>query len=300
MKKYHCRKCQGIRNHEIVNELKTKGNEEHYFQWIETFSLIKCLGCDSISFLKIYSDTEMVNYDHEGVPNYYEEIDIYPKFLDKNRELNHLYHLPPKIKNIYLETVNALKNQLYILAAGGLRTTIEAICNHLKIRKGDLSTRIDLLTDKGYLTNNESKRLHSIRFLGNDALHEVDIPNEEHVNILFDIVNHLLENLFIQDSKIAKNIRIIDEYDDFKKAIINNIKKDMLNNIYSFSELLGTSKRLVKSKLLPNFKMEFDQEIENSKIDYIMYIEEAPEKKYKILKMPEFIFNNDLDFDFEF
>lgn len=232
----------------------------------------------------------MIYTDENGIPNYDEEVEIYPKYLEDVEELKFIWDLPPKIKSIYSETILALKNKLYILTAGGLRTTIEAICNHLKIKKGDLSSRIDLLHSKGYLSLNESKRLHSIRFLGNDALHDVEIPKKENVLILLEIVNHLLENLFIQDKKMGDSVaRIIDNFEDFTKAIRNNIDKDSINNIYSLNELLGNSRRLVKQKLFVEFEQKLIEEIENSNIDFLSLNSEP--NKYEVIKIPDFIFD---------
>jgi hypothetical protein len=287
-KKHYCRNCKGERNHKIVSEKKTGGSYDDYLQWSDYFYIIECLGCNNISFLKIYSDTEMMYYNEDGEPDYADKIEIFPLYLENLEELSHTYYLPPKIRIIYNETVSALKSKLYLLAAGGLRAIIEATCNHLKIKKADLSVRIDLLHEKGHLSLNESKRLHSIRFLGNDALHEIEIPNKGQINILLEIVNHLLENLFIQDKKLVDNIVIvIDKYDDFLKAIRNNITDKNIAEIKSINELLGKSRRLIKSKYFVGFVEQLNAEIKEAKIDFLSLEEDS---KYKIEKKSEFTF----------
>lgn len=288
---YYCRNCKGQRNQKIVAEKKTSGSVEDYIQWIDNYFIIECLGCNNISFLKIYSDTEMTHYNDYGEPDYDQDVQIFPLYLEDFDELNHTYYLPQKIRSIYNETITALKNNINILAAGGLRATIEAICNHLKIKKADLSVRIDLLHDKGYLSLNESKRLHSIRFLGNDALHEMEAPKNEQIAILLEIVNHLLENLFIQDKKIVDKIDIvIDKYEDFVKAIRNNINDKQIGEVKSINEILGKSRRLIKPKLFTSFVEELNNEIKESKIDFLSVNEEF-ENKYNIVKKPEFTFD---------
>lgn len=233
----------------------------------------------------------MTYYNEYGEPDYDEDIQIYPLYLEDIEELKHTYYLPQKIRSIYDETITALKNNINILAAGGLRATIEAICNHLKIKKADLSIRIDLLHDKGYLSLNESKRLHSIRFLGNDALHEIEAPKNEQIVILLEIVNHLLENLFIQDKKIIDKIEIvIDKYEDFIKAIRNNINEKQIGETKSINEILGKSRRLIKPKLFTSFVEKLNIEIAELKIDFITINEES-ENKYNIIKKPEFTFD---------
>lgn len=190
--KYFCRTCKGLRNHKEIHQEKTRGgDDEGYFQWIRNFSIIQCLGCETVSFLEIYGDTEMIEHNENGELDYYYDKSIYPNFLEKSDELENQYFIPESIRIIYKETISAFKANSYILTAGGLRAIIEAICNHLKIKKGNLADRIDLLHNKGHLTLSESKRLHSIRFLGNDALHEIEKPKKEQLYILLDIINHL-------------------------------------------------------------------------------------------------------------
>ena len=290
-KKYFCRNCKGNRNHKLIHEKKLRGDDaDGFIQWIEYYRLIECLGCETISFVKTYGDSEMSYIDDEGNMEYYDETIIFPHILKNGKELENSYYLPPIIKNIYRETLTSFKGEAYILTAGGFRAIIEATCIHLKIKKDNLSARIDSLQDKGLLTKNESKRLHSIRFLGNDALHEMKTPKKEHLLILLDIVNHLLENLFIQDKKIGDKIEIIiDEYKDFLKLITNKITEELLNQELSINEILGNSKRLVKSKDFFNkFIKEMNKEIEDGELDFLSIVDED---KYKIEKVPDNIFN---------
>lgn len=291
--KYFCRTCKGLRNHHELFIKKTNGDDgDGYFQWIENFSTIECLGCNTISFLKTYGDTSMVQPDEDGNPDYYFENVIYPSYLEKSYELVYLRHLPPAIKMIYSETIVSLKSNLSILTAGGLRAIIEAICNHLKIRNGNLEERIDLLHKKGHLTLSESKRLHSIRFLGNDALHEMEKPKKEHLFILLDIVNHLLSNLFINDKIIKGRIEtMIDNYDDFLKLVLNKINKNMLEQELTLNQILNKSKRLINKNNFNEFEQKFLDEIKSGEHDFITIIEKENEKIYKVIKQPEFTFN---------
>lgn len=139
---------------------------------------------EQFHFLMSYGDVSMVIYDQLGNQIYYQEENIYPYSLKNGRELEHLFYLPPNIRSIYVETLNALKAKAFMLSAGGFRAIIEAVCNHLNIKKTNLSSRIDLFHKKNFLTEKESRRLHTIRFIGNDALHEIEIPKENHLLIV--------------------------------------------------------------------------------------------------------------------
>lgn len=285
--KKHCNNCKGERNHTELFEKKIRGDDDG-FVWLEKSLVIQCLGCENISFLKIYGDMTMVDYDYEGNPNYYFDETIFPYFLEKGDEIKYQHHLPEAIKVIYIETISAFKANSYILTAGGLRAIIEAICNHLKIKKDSLEKRINTLHIKGHLTLSESKRLHSIRFLGNDALHEIAKPKKEHLYILLEIVNHLLANLFINDKIIKGKVdTIIDKYEDFIILMQNLISTDLVNKELNLTELLGKSKRLIDKTKITEFESNLVKEIKSGKLEFISLLSKNGIVIYKIEKVPE-------------
>lgn len=290
MKKTHCNNCKGPRNHKELFEKKTRGGEDDGFVWFEKFKVIECLGCENISFLKVYGDISMVDYDQHGNANHYDEETVYPYYLEKGEEIKYQHHLPSTIRIIYQETISAFKADSYILTAGGLRAIIEAICNQLKIKNDNLEKRIDSLHKKGHLTLSESKRLHSIRFLGNDALHEMAKPKKEHLYLLLEIVNHLLANLFINDKIIKGKVEtVIDKYEEFLNLIENLITEKLLKKELTLSELLGKSKRLIEKSKYPDFQSQFEKEVKSKKIDFLEInpISEEKETTYFIIKVPE-------------
>jgi len=291
--KAFCRTCKGVRNQNIKHELKFRGEYDEYIQWIKSYRIIECCGCETISFQEEYGNSEMVRFvDEEGNEEYYTDINIYPLYLEEGEILQYQQYLPKNIKTIYEETINALKIKAYILAAGGLRAIIESTCNHLKIKKGALTERIDLLYNKNHLTLSESKRLHSIRFLGNDALHEIEIPKTKHLYILLNIINHLLANLFINDKILKGTVdTIIDSYPDFIKLIENKISKDNIGMKVTLKELLGKSLRLIPNKKLSVLEDSMLSKIKEGKINYLKHIESKPVNKYEVLKEPEFSFD---------
>ncbi len=290
--KYFCRTCSGLRNHKQIHEEKRKGSEnEDSFQWVHKFLIIECLGCETLSFLEIYGDTGMITYSEEGPSDYYFDETIFPRYLE-TKPLEKSYFIPKMIKTIYDETIESFKADSKILTAGGLRAIIEATCNHLKIKKANLADRIDLLYKGGYLTLNESKRLHSIRFLGNDALHEMEKPKKEQLYILLDIINHLLGNLFINDKKIEGKVdTIIDKYEEFLKLIQNKIKKEMVNHEYTVEQIIGKSKRLVPAVNYKYFIDKFKHDVEENKHNFITVRTTTKKVIFKIIKEPDFAFD---------
>lgn len=100
MQKYFCKYCKGLRNHKNLHKVERRGSEdEGYIQWYTSFSIIECFGCENISFLKVYGDSEMIHSGVDDEPSYYFDKNIYPLFLESSEKLNYLYaRISSKIK----------------------------------------------------------------------------------------------------------------------------------------------------------------------------------------------------------
>ena len=71
----------------------------------------------------------------------------------------------------------------------------------MEIRQSDkLDGKISGLREKGILTKNKAELLHAHRYLGNDALHELQVPSVEELRLGMEIIEHVLVELYeIQD-----------------------------------------------------------------------------------------------------
>ena len=64
------------------------------------------------------------------------------------------------------------------------------------MRKNDLRGKIEGMLEKGLITPGQRDILHEHRFLGNEALHQLDTPNSQELNLAIDIIEHTLEHLY--------------------------------------------------------------------------------------------------------
>ncbi|RYZ83790.1 MAG: DUF4145 domain-containing protein [Proteobacteria bacterium] len=108
--------------------------------------------------------------------------------------------LPYKIENIYQETFLALNQGQRILAGIGIRALIEAICNNRKVT-GTLEKMINKLVVSNALRQAEADILHKMRFMGNEAAHKTSALSENSLSLAFDIVEHLLVNVFLLEKR---------------------------------------------------------------------------------------------------
>jgi len=170
---------------------------------------------------------------------------IYPNVQERRAEMKDAYLLPEKIYTLYQEVLAALWVGSYTLAAGGLRAIVEATCVVLKIRGDELTGKISKLQEKGYISQKEADRLHAIRFMGNDSLHQMRVPDEDQVIIVLEITEHLLDSLFLLDMR-AKEVRletVISDYKEFLKLLKSKLKAVEPHTEISLKKILGLSAR---------------------------------------------------------
>ncbi|MCK0538469.1 DUF4145 domain-containing protein [Alcanivorax quisquiliarum] len=184
--------------------------------------MLKCRGCRTISFRRVIRDYESAypvdeRNDEWHVP---EDVTNYPSILEGHKELGDIWEVPAIVRDIYTQSVQAIKEQSNTLAGIGLRATIEAICNDQSIKGRTLEKRIDALAKGGLISQKDAERLHAIRFLGNDAAHEIKRADAANLLIALRIIDHLLVTIYILDNEANGRLdTIIKTFDQFEALL---------------------------------------------------------------------------------
>jgi len=214
-----CPLCKANTNHDVIEEVKrhyTPANTPDMqidFYW-HTLQIVACRGCETYSFRQEVVCSEDID-SHTGAPE--TRVTSYPgappTTIVPEHEIKALGGTPPTVRRIYRETIEAFNRDMHTLAAGGLRALVEAICADKGIADGPVEVaapgggtkvvrnkklvgKIAGLAEKGYLTEQHAKALHEHRFMGNDALHELRVPEAEDISLAIELVEHTLENLY--------------------------------------------------------------------------------------------------------
>lgn len=232
----YCNSCKRKTYHTVEGEHNEESKAD-YNQYKLSHRIVKCKGCNTVSFRQEYHDFEQAWKDEMGEWDYPLEVEIYPRATKENISKA---HLPDLVDEIYTEACAAYSQKSLILAGIGLRATIEAICNDQSIGGKELSTRINNLVSKGLISKKDSLRLHSIRFLGNDAAHEIAKPSEKSLRAALTIVEHLLTTVYILDGESkGQLISIIEDYPAFEDALMRNIEKLQPGDEFPLVHILG-------------------------------------------------------------
>jgi hypothetical protein len=271
MSKDYCPSCYQNTNHRSLFKEHIGSKNYEDFHWSEDYEVIRCEGCENIQYRTTYSDESMTAYHPDGDYEVdYSDYKYYPKNLKGHKILKNIYHIPDKIRIVYIETIEAMKNNCYLLSAVGLRAIIEAICIEQNITGRNLELKINNLSKNKLITEKDSNRLHTIRFLGNDSVHEMEVPKEDKLNIALKIVESLIDNLYLID--IDANIlldTIITDYEMFRNLFVRKFIPIAQNEEKSIKELLGKDYRRIETSYIANFTQQIMDEINNNIIGNI-------------------------------
>lgn len=206
-----CNKCKIYTNQEIITEHVIEDTDIYTNLWtIDKFQIVKCLGCDTIRFRKLYTDTQQdaaaaqYGYEFDGWSQ-----ELFPTRGNSTKDFS---NVPKKILSIYNETLTALFNNQAVLCATGLRAIIEGICNDrgLLIEEEEVKSFVSLkqkigrLVTNGLMTAPHANILHELRFLGNYAVHQLLPPSANELKIAMDILEHMMENIYELLPKVQK------------------------------------------------------------------------------------------------
>lgn len=259
-----CSRCKIKTNHIVHSEHEEEGNPAEY-HYMRKHQIIKCNGCDTLSFRRIYIDYENAWPNGEDEWEIPTDINIFPPVSVANIACD---YLPSIVGSIYIETCDAYAQGSWTLAGIGFRTTIEAICNDQEIPGKELSTRITNLAAKGLISKKDSTRLHTIRFMGNDAAHDIKRPSKSHLDAALIIVEHLLTTVYILDLETRDLDGVVEEYEAFEKLLVKKLVGFSVGDSYPISKYLGKDLRKISGSA-KKFESELNKRIGKKEFGFL-------------------------------
>jgi hypothetical protein len=236
-----CNTCKRKTWHDIEGIHSVTHTDDYHCS--EHHILLKCRGCETVSFQYAIDRYEDAYPEYDGEWHVPRDVEVYPK---PNKVRLKTFPLPEIVEAIYVESCNVYRDGSLLLAGIGFRATIEAICNDQNIKGKELSTRINNLATQGLISKKDSKRLHSIRFLGNDAAHDLKIPSKKNLEAALTIVEHLLTTVYILDYESKDKLeQLIEEFEVFTDLLEKKIENYNTGDEYPLQMYFGRDMRLL-------------------------------------------------------
>lgn len=260
--KCYCPSCEHYTNHEVLHTEVEQGDDDDYW-WRRNYSIARCCGCEQLIILTETPEEGDVEYDENGnqyVPTRYK---TYPTHEPIAKGLMNLWPTPESISNAYKETLTALNNNCFLLAAAGFRMIIEAVCLENNIQGKPLESKINNLCKKDIITRRDRDRLHSIRFMGNDSVHQIKSPTKEELLLVLDIVNIMLKNLYILENKCSSILDgPIKDFEEFEALLEKGIKNRNIGEVDVLKNIVPKDRRLIHEDL-KDFECELQDRIKS-------------------------------------
>ncbi len=206
VKRIYCNTCKGQTNHELKSVQERKSSDAdfeknplndagQYEEWTYLFWI--CRGCETASLEEDH--VVYIDGNEQYVPAFY------PRRESNSLTAKTFLQLDEKLTDIYEEVIKCFNNEAWILCAVGLRALLEGICADKKIAGRSLFDKIEGLNK--HLPLNIVESLHSFRFIGNDAAHELQAPLQKDLQVAIEVMEDLLNFLYELDYK-ARSISL--------------------------------------------------------------------------------------------
>jgi hypothetical protein len=202
--KFYCTNCKKITKHDLLyDESESYVLKNGTCTW-KTYDMIRCLGCENISFHFSECRTRTSNPESEVLSA---KSEYYPKRNTCREPIEEIEKFPEMAQKVYRELLKVINEDTPLLSAIGLRALIESVCRDQSFTWNNLYEGIEDLSLNGILSMTQVEFLHTCRFLGNIAAHEIIAPSRDELIAALDIVETLLKTIYILPDK-AKSIDI--------------------------------------------------------------------------------------------
>ncbi|UGA37590.1 DUF4145 domain-containing protein [Chromobacterium haemolyticum] len=186
---------------------------ENSVNGINNHYILQCMGCDVVFYQRNSWDSESIEsrVGRNGEEEAYFSISIktFPEAQEKELKPDWVWEIFKKDVQLYHildQTYDAYKSGGFILASVGLRTVVDRATELLKIDPGyELSKKVDLLLENGYIGATEAEILKVVVDAGNASAHRGWSPNHLEFQDLIKPVEKFIERTFIV-GKVALDI----------------------------------------------------------------------------------------------
>jgi hypothetical protein len=105
--------------------------------------------------------------------------------------------LPSNIQDLMWEVHFAVNKELSALPSMGLRAVVDWVCNDKVGDVGGLSRKLNVLTEQGYITQNDKEIIENVIEVGHASVHRSHFPRPVELELVVRIIEHLLEGVYI-------------------------------------------------------------------------------------------------------
>ena len=195
---------------EDKSEWESSDYDEGSISGATLHELLKCAGCDFVSLRQTEWFSE--HYDDSGQPvpevRYFPHASLrrFPQWLPQLECDNSSAEFVPRLlRQIY----SALDAGSYELATMGIRSVLDmAVVDH-DDDEGFFGEKLSRLEERGRIAKKQVEELKTLFDLGSASIHRGFAPTRQQVLDALDIVEPLIQSLYLHPNQTAKLARVI-------------------------------------------------------------------------------------------
>jgi hypothetical protein len=172
------------------------------FGYDETWEIFQCQGCDGI--------VARVRLDGPSFYDGPEEL-FYPERITSHHKKRHILGLPHRLADIHDGVIDAFNHDHLVLCVAGLRILIEGLCADRGVTKGPDAKGKTVKNLEGKINGLERivpprivENMHALRFLGNAAVHELELPHKDDIELALTVVEDICYVVYDLDHRAKR------------------------------------------------------------------------------------------------
>lgn len=198
IRKIHCNECQRNTNHRLLKTVKGDSGTEVYdeqydISWDTTFEVLQCSGCLEVVLRRTYVFSE---WDQPDVRYFPPRISRHPP--------KWVHELPYDLGQVLEEVYRALDANNRRLPMMGARTLVDMVMVEKVGDVGGFAEKLLALEKAGFVSSKNREVLEAALDAGSAAAHRGLAAKAEQVNAVMDIVENLLQAVYVLQDAAQK------------------------------------------------------------------------------------------------
>jgi hypothetical protein len=200
----YCEQCSGERRHEVCAEYKDSWtNNEHDISGGSTNYILKCGGCEHVSFRSESWNSE--DYGSDGPES---EIRVYPKTAAQRAAPSWLEEfdfssdeleqsLEAQLKEVY----GSFDQGAFWICVMGVRAVIETLMTHKIGDQGSFSKNLSEFSKRGFISEPQRLAMEQAIDVGSAAIHRGAKANRAKALEAIQVTENVIEGVMIQPKR---------------------------------------------------------------------------------------------------
>lgn len=209
-----CPKCQREMRVEVLYEHATTWVDEEYpIDGSDRYWVLECKGCGTVFFGHGSTFSEEVDQSFNQRTQQWEMYrpenrTFYPRTRERQKPVwfdSKVFFAIGEVYYVLQEVYSALDNDLPILSAIGMRTTLDALAIHLgATESASFKEKIETLRSKNHITGRERDFLEVLAEAGGSAAHRSWKPKDDELATMMEIIEGTIHRALILPKRVEK------------------------------------------------------------------------------------------------